>query len=376
METNSSQSNTQSAQAGKKRFCSYCGSELDTGARFCKICGEVVEQPVTSSESNTGARLEHESDPCKPNSKSASYSQRDTTANEPNTERRTYYAGEILKCPNCGEVIESFVATCPACGYELRNVKVSKSISEFAKQLKQIESQRTDRKNNHISKTDEQVISLITSFPVPNTKEDLFEFVTLASSNIDVSILSSEISNINPQKAICKAWKSKLDQVYNKSILVFDGNDAKFIKIKNLYNQIQMQLQEQNETEKRKYKIELVLSMSGSIISVLLLVVAIIIGLIGNHGMDSSRANFILIIACVILVVSSILAGKKDSGIISPLATLAASVIFLIIGVLLPIISRDSMDSSRSVATIMFASIALIISIVGMLKMVKTTKRK
>lgn len=336
------------------QFCPYCGTKLDEGARFCKSCGRSMgqNQPISSQQY-----------------------QRETM-DEPISERRTVYEGVIHKCPNCGEVLKSFESCCPACGYELRNIEVSKTISDFAKQLKQIEAQRTDRKNNYISRSDEQVISLITSFPVPNTKEDLFEFVILASSNIDVSVLSGEISNINPQKAICKAWKNKLDQVYNKSILVFDGNDAKFLKIKNLYDQIQMQLLEQNKNEKKRYKIELVLSMSGSIISSLLLVVAIIIGLIGNHGMDSSRANFVLIIACVLLVISSVLAGKKGSGIISLLSTLAASAVFLIIGILLPVVSENSMDSSRSVATIMFGSAALIISIVGMLKMLKTTKHK
>ena len=221
METNSSQSNTQSAQAGKKRFCSYCGSELDTGARFCKICGEVVEQPVTSSESNTGARLEHESDPCKPNSKSASYSQRDTTANEPNTERRTYYAGEILKCPNCGEVIESFVATCPACGYELRNSYVSKSIHDF--------SQRLER-----AATDEQRVLLIRNFPIANNKEDIFEFMILASTNIKGEQPSS----------VFDAWAVKFEQSYQKAKLTF-GDDPDFEDIEVIYKQSLSQIDKQ-----------------------------------------------------------------------------------------------------------------------------------
>lgn len=28
----------------KKQFCSYCGTKLDEGARFCKNCGEPVAQ--------------------------------------------------------------------------------------------------------------------------------------------------------------------------------------------------------------------------------------------------------------------------------------------------------------------------------------------
>ena len=36
------------------RFCSYCGTKLDDGARFCKGCGKAVVQTTqATSESNT-----------------------------------------------------------------------------------------------------------------------------------------------------------------------------------------------------------------------------------------------------------------------------------------------------------------------------------
>ena len=41
----------------------------------------------------------------------------------PTKERAQEFAGRIIKCPNCGEVLESFSACCPACGIELRGTK-------------------------------------------------------------------------------------------------------------------------------------------------------------------------------------------------------------------------------------------------------------
>ena len=111
---------------------------------------------------------------------------------------------------------------------------------------------------------------MITSFPVPNTKEDLFEFVNLAASNIDVSLLDNSIPDDNARKAICKAWKNKLNQVYNKSVMVFDENDVRFQKIKAIYEQTQINIQHQEKKQAKKYQVGLIISMSGSIIGLLL----------------------------------------------------------------------------------------------------------
>ena len=223
MAANSSQSNIQRPQAGKNavRFCSYCGNKLDIGARFCKNCGEAVKQPVTSSENNNTVRLEHESEPYKPDGTSSDCSQKDAAANETNTERRTFFAGEIHKCPNCGEVIESFVVNCPACGYELRNTFVSRSINNF--------TQRLER-----AATDEQRVLLIRNFPIANNKEDIFEFMILASTNIKGEQPAS----------VFDAWVVKFEQSYQKAKLTF-GDDPDFEDIEIIYKQSLSQIDKQ-----------------------------------------------------------------------------------------------------------------------------------
>lgn len=228
MESNSSQQNMQRPQIGNTpRFCSHCGAKLDDGARFCKNCGEVVGQATDSSKSNTTARSEQESAPYNHDGESSNCSQRED-ANEPNTERRTFFAGEILKCPNCGEVLESFAVNCPSCGCELRNTFISKSIHDFSQKLER-------------ATTDEQRVLLIRNFPIANNKEDIFEFMILASTNIKGE----------QPKSVFDAWTVKFEQSYQKAKLTF-GNDPDFEDIEAIYKQTFSQIDKQRITHGAK----------------------------------------------------------------------------------------------------------------------------
>lgn len=98
------------------RFCSYCGTKLDVGARFCKNCGEAV----TGASVNAGAQKETEPEVDK------------NPIKENPSERKTVYEGKIYKCPHCGEVMKAFSANCPSCGHEIRGSKASTSVQELA----------------------------------------------------------------------------------------------------------------------------------------------------------------------------------------------------------------------------------------------------
>ena len=75
------------------------------------------------------------------------------------------------RCPSCGMMLESFSAYCPACGNELRNVQASTDLRAFSKQLASVEGI-------------EQKALFIRNYPVPNTREDLLEFMITASGNL------------------------------------------------------------------------------------------------------------------------------------------------------------------------------------------------
>ena len=117
-------------------FCSKCGNKIADDALFCKYCGQKVEQE-------------------------------DDINIEDRKKREIVYDGEIHKCPNCGEILKSFVPVCPACGYELRWTKNGMNkVQELLERLKRTSSV-TDK------------IEIITNFYVPNTKEDLLEFFSI-----------------------------------------------------------------------------------------------------------------------------------------------------------------------------------------------------
>jgi len=162
---------------------------------------------------------------------------------EPIRERRTVFEGEIHKCPNCGEVLQSFVINCPTCGHEFRGAKNSTSVREFAAKLEEIERSRPVKKfglkkalanQTEVSETDLRKISLIRSFVIPNTKEDLLEFLVLASSNINLQRYNDFDSISESEQAVSDAWEAKFEQAYEKAKLSF-GNTPEFKKIQAIY---------------------------------------------------------------------------------------------------------------------------------------------
>lgn len=163
-------------------------------------------------------------------------------------QRRTVFEGELHKCPNCGELLNAFVGSCPACGYELRGSRAANSVRELSTKLEAIEKSREQSKSHsligklygsdgQIGKTDEQKISLIRSFSIPNTKEDIFEFMILAASNIDLKLygLGNQGVITASQRAVSDAWLAKFEQAYKKAQLTI-GATPEFQSIKEIYN--------------------------------------------------------------------------------------------------------------------------------------------
>lgn len=194
-------------------FCYNCGKKMESDAKFCSECG---------------------------------YPNNNVLANN-QEQRKMIYDGEIHKCPNCGEILNSYSSNCPTCGYELRDVKAVSSVSAFAAKLEEIEANRENARDNFFkelyfgktaTKADEQKISLIKSFAIPNTKEDLYEFLILASSNINPDMYDMlTIKQTDVRVDVSNAWKAKFEQAYQKARLVFAG-DAKLVEIEELYKKM------------------------------------------------------------------------------------------------------------------------------------------
>lgn len=195
-------------------YCSNCGAQIADNTKFCPGCGS----PNTS-----------------------------VSASSP--QRQQEYSGKIIKCPSCGGVLKSFEASCPTCGYELRGSQATNSVRELALKLEAIENAREHKPtrtrrsmfdynsvlNPEISKTDEQKSTIISTFPIPNTKEDLLEFMILAKANINFNAYENDIRTAS--RAVSDAWKAQFDQAYQKAKTIF-GNDNDFYHIEELYTQV------------------------------------------------------------------------------------------------------------------------------------------
>lgn len=148
--------------------------------------------------------------------------------------RKQEFVGTIKKCPNCGQVLESFQTRCPACGYEITGVDAANSVKGFFEAYQR----ETDKARQ---------LELIKNFPVPNTKEDILEFALLASQQVK-SLAKSQSFRLNMMTAqygergvfgriigtankvsredFYIAWKDKLEQVQLKAEFAF-GEDKR-----------------------------------------------------------------------------------------------------------------------------------------------------
>jgi hypothetical protein len=119
--------------------------------------------------------------------------------------------GDVKKCPACGSIAESFSTTCKDCGTEFRNISSSKAMIEFQDKLEQGDNEKD--------------IETIMNFNVPNTKQDIIEFLTLSISNYQ---------NVTKDK-LRNAWLTKIENLMMKMNLVFKENDPLIIQFQNKF---------------------------------------------------------------------------------------------------------------------------------------------
>lgn len=174
--------------------------------------------------------------------------------------------GDVRKCPSCGAMVESFKTKCGDCGHEFTNVNASKNITNFFEKLDAVESKRkenlfsTEEEKSNIgcltlfkwaffwpyllivhlfrfitnkskpakwSTTDSRKEEMIMNFPVPNSREEIIEFITLSVSRIKHTSLITKFGDEG--KYISKwnsIWKKKAEQVFMKAKLSMKDDKA------------------------------------------------------------------------------------------------------------------------------------------------------
>lgn len=138
--------------------------------------------------------------------------------------------GDIRKCPSCGEAVKAISLNCSACGHEFTSIKGNASILDLLEKIDKIESKKntagaqlkTTQKFIQGQEFDERKDELIKNYPIPNTKEDILEFLTYSTSK-----LTNMSSLDNP-------WAAKADEIVMKSRFLFK-NDQEMLAILDKY---------------------------------------------------------------------------------------------------------------------------------------------
>lgn len=247
-------------------FCINCGQELAEGAKFCANCG------ASANGTSQG------------------------------TQRKTTYDGEIHKCPNCGEILGAFVSVCSACGYELRGNSTSNAVKEFASQLTQAETQQ-------------EKIEIIKSFPIPNNKENILEFLILASTNINGSF----------DNDISAAWLIKVEQCYQKAKIIID-NTGDINQIDKIYYKIQQQKNFENAKNQKKNLAKFFLRNIMTWCGILAVIIAVIMYATDANG------SMVELLGCIALIAAAIVLPKRKAPLIDYLVTALGGVIVILLG--------------------------------------------
>ena len=141
--------------------------------------------------------------------------------------------GDVMKCPACGSIIQGFTAICVDCGHNFSNINAVSSVTKLYEQLQMVESEERNRPiesggwmdklhgssamNDH--NMQERILkrkaSVVSGFPIPNTKEDILEFLSMALP--EVGKKPGFLMMKTATGAVYNAWHSKAEQVVMKA---------------------------------------------------------------------------------------------------------------------------------------------------------------
>ena len=246
-------------------FCSNCGKELNSSARFCDGCGT----PVPGAENK----------------------------------RSTICEGNIHKCPHCGEVLNSFVVNCPSCGNELRDVQSSKEIRLFNSRL-----------NTFCDRNEK--IDFIREYPIPNSKEAIWEFVNLASSNIASYDKNGDGTIDKNEQAYIDAWKTLQNRCRDKAKKIYAMDSCEIKEIEELIDKSEKSLNQGIRKTKAKKAADTSANILSSIFKLLWKFIKFVGEIILKIIKELWKTTFgkIVLIVLVLLGLLVITNGFNDIG--------------------------------------------------------------
>lgn len=132
--------------------------------------------------------------------------------------------GDVKKCPACGAIVGTLKTICSECGYEFRDIQANLSSEKLANKLER-------------AKSDKEKAGIISTFPVPSSKEDLFEFIVSMKAQAENTNLTQngwgendsdeEKKRIFNDRASLKlAYLGKYSECVTKAKVLFANDDV------------------------------------------------------------------------------------------------------------------------------------------------------
>lgn len=241
-------------------YCPNCGKSLKDNAKFCDKCGTKIEMKKALGEENKDNSVVFQE-----------------TKKEKTNERI------INKCPHCGGEIESLSSTCVWCGFEMVNENSKKTVSIFVEKLRTIIDEA-------------KKIEYIKSYPIPNDKQSIMEFMVLACTNFDEEYHAKHLDDDD----ISDAWWILIEKCYKQSKYVL-SNSEDINKVEEMY---QSALSSKSNAIKKAKKKKLYLLIFVLSVFFILLIL----------GLAIPEGEALLGIAFLELVVSMVIIfGKKTN---------------------------------------------------------------
>ena len=143
--------------------------------------------------------------------------------------------GDVKKCPACGSMVQSFQIKCIDCGHEFSNIESNVSINKLFEMLNDSENERKDEGMSvgkalggmfanayglgGGDKVDSKKKTIISNFPIPTTKDDIVEFLSLAvpkAKTVGNFLTKSQPENKGHNDFV-NVWKTKCEQIIMKA---------------------------------------------------------------------------------------------------------------------------------------------------------------
>ena len=134
--------------------------------------------------------------------------------------------GDVKKCPACGAIVQSFQTKCSDCSHEFSNIGANVSIGKLFEMLNACESNRKEQSTSIFNalgsaiednKVIEKKKSIISGFPIPNTRDDLLEFLSTAIPNAKQKGNFWTYHESKSHNDLAPTWKSKCEQIIMKA---------------------------------------------------------------------------------------------------------------------------------------------------------------